>query len=121
MPPEHRKRALVPHNPEATGARLFAGEMKILAGVVAEKLNRAQGPVKVLVPMRGFSHWNAEGKTFYDPEADRLFLQALREKLHPSIPYREVDAHVNDERFAQAVIEEFMKSISKSEKRSIQF
>jgi uncharacterized protein (UPF0261 family) len=116
MPPEHRKRALVPHNPEATGARLFADEMKTLAGVIAEKLNKAKGPVKVLVPMRGFSHWNAEGKIFHNPDADRGFLKVLREKLHPSVLYREIDAHINDDRFAQAVMEEFMKSLSESGK-----
>ena len=112
MPPEHRKRTLVLHNPQATGARLTAEEMKILAGVIAEKLNKARGPVKLLVPMRGFSHWNAEGKTFYDPEADRLFLKVLREQLNPSITYREIDSHINDDRFAAAVVEEFQKSVS---------
>ncbi len=86
--------------------------MKKLAGVIAEKLNKSKGPVRVLVPMRGLSHWNAEGKTFYDPEADQGFLKVLRELLHPSISYREIDAHVNDDRFADAVIEEFRKCAS---------
>ncbi len=112
MPPEHKKRTLVLHNPQATGARLTADEMKKLAGVIAEKLNKSKGPVRVLVPMRGFSHWNAEGKAFYDPEADQGFLRVLREQLHPSIAYREIDAHINDDRFAEAVIEEFRKCAS---------
>lgn len=111
MPPEHRKRTLVLHNPQATGARVTAEEMKILAGVIAEKLNKAKGPVKILVPNRGFSRWNEKGKTFYDPDADRGCLKVLREKLHPSIMYREIDAHINDDRFADAVVEEFRKSV----------
>ena len=116
MPPEHRKRPLVSHNPQATGARLSTDEMRILAGVIAQKLNNAKGPVKLVVPTRGFSRWNAEGKTFYDPEGDRLFLKKLKEKLHPSIMYQEIDAHINDGCFAEAVIEEFRKSASERKK-----
>ncbi len=112
MTPEQKKRILVLHNPQGTGARVTADEMRVLAGVIAEKLNRSKGPVKVLVPMRGFSLWNEEGKAFYDPEADRGFLRVLREKLGSSILYREIDAHINDEAFARAVIEEFKKSAS---------
>lgn len=118
MSPEQRKRILVLHNPQGTGARITAEEMKVLARVIAEKLNRSKGPVKVLVPMRGFSHWNEEGKTFYDPDADRGFLEVLSEKLAPSILYREIDAHIDDEAFALAVMEEFRMSASEWKKES---
>jgi uncharacterized protein (UPF0261 family) len=51
------------------------------------------------------------GKDFYDPNADRVFMDTLKAKLNPSIIVQEVDAHINDIKFAEIVVEEFMKCI----------
>jgi uncharacterized protein (UPF0261 family) len=84
--------------------------MRLVAKVMAEKLNRANGPVKVLIPTRGFSSWDKEGKSFYDPEADKIFIDSLKQSLHPSIMVSEIDAHINDEQFAEAIVETFCRS-----------
>ena len=47
-------------------------------------------------PTRGFSLADAEGGDLWDPEADRAFLDSLRDALRPDIPYETVDAHVDD-------------------------
>ena len=36
------------------------------AKFIARKVNRAIGPVRILVPLKGYSEPNAEGKPFYD-------------------------------------------------------
>jgi uncharacterized protein (UPF0261 family) len=84
--------------------------MRLVAKVIAEKLNRANGPVKVLIPTRGFSSWDREGKSFYDPDTDKIFIDSLKRNLHPSIMISEIDAHINDEQFAEVIVEEFCKS-----------
>jgi uncharacterized protein (UPF0261 family) len=68
--------------------------------VMAEKLNRSQGPVTVAVPLKGFSDRNRAGDLFYDPGADGAFLLALKKKLLPEHRVVEIDAHLNDEVFA---------------------
>ena len=45
--------------------------MKIVAGAIAEKLNQARGPVKVLIPLGGWSSIDRRGTDFYDAELDR--------------------------------------------------
>jgi hypothetical protein len=40
--------------------------------------------------------------------ADRAFLAALREALRPDIPYESVDAHVDDDAFADVVAERYL-------------
>jgi uncharacterized protein (UPF0261 family) len=90
--------------------RLIDDEMRSLAGVIAEKLNHAKGPVKVLIPLRGFSSWDQQGKDFYNLEVDKIFIDSLKDRLHPSIMVSEIDAHINDDRFVDVVVEEFMKS-----------
>ncbi len=111
VPQKYKNRNLIFHNPQATAMRLNSDELRLAAEVIAEKLNRAMGPVRVLIPTRGFSSWDQEGKGFYDPDADRIFVKTLKDKLQPSIEVSEINAHINDDRFADAVMEEFMNQI----------
>lgn len=108
--PKFKDRRMVFHNPQATAVRLNDNETRLLAETVATKLNSAKGPVKVFIPIRGFSSWDQEGKGFFDPQVDRIFIESLKEKLTPSVMVSEIDAHINDDRFADALVEEFMKS-----------
>lgn len=112
VPPEYKNRKLIFHNPQATTLRLNSDELIKVAEVMTEKLNRAAGTVKVLIPTRGFSSWDQPGGGFYDPEADRIFVDVLKSRLRSSIMVSEIDAHINDERFAKVIVEEFHKSAS---------
>ena len=85
--------------------RLSPEELKQVAVVFAEKLNRARGPVKVLIPLKGWSSVDTPGNPTYDPEEDRLFTEILRENLKPDIPVVDIDANMEDAAFAAAVFE----------------
>ena len=76
--------------------------------MVAERLNEARGPVRVVVPTGGFSLADAEGGDLWDPEADRAFVDALRDALRPDIPFEQVDAHVDDADFAELVADRYL-------------
>jgi uncharacterized protein (UPF0261 family) len=78
---------------------------------VGKKLNRAVGPVKVLIPTRGFSSLDCQGNIFYDPIADRAFIDSLKSSVKQTIEVTEVDAHINDDAFADVVANEFMDII----------
>jgi uncharacterized protein (UPF0261 family) len=108
LPERYRSRKSYFHNPVATLVRLDAGEETALGRIVAERLNEARGPVRVVAPTRGFSLADAEGGDLWDPEADRAFLQSLQDALRPDIPYEAVDAHVDDPAFADVVAERYL-------------
>jgi uncharacterized protein (UPF0261 family) len=108
LPERYRSRKSYFHNPVATLVRLTAAEETALGKLVAERLNEARGPVRVVAPTRGFSLADAEGGDLWDPDADRAFLDALRDALRPDIPYETVDAHVDDEAFADVVAERYL-------------
>ena len=74
--------------------------MRLVGEVMADKLNMSRGPAAVAVPLRGFSDRNRPGDLFFDPEADREFVLTLRKRLDPRVRLVEIDAHINDERFA---------------------
>ncbi len=86
---------------------LSAEELKDIAGVYAEKLNKAVGPTKFLVPKRGWLSIEKEGSDFYYPQGIQAFVDGLKQKLKAEIEVREVDANIDDPVFAQAVVAAF--------------
>jgi uncharacterized protein (UPF0261 family) len=99
-----RERTVYRHTPEVAIVRANKDEMASIGKAMAEKLNRALGPLVVVVPNQGFSPANRRGKALYDPEADRAFVEGLRQSLKPSVRIVEVDAHINDELFAKQAV-----------------
>lgn len=96
------------HNPAFTLVRLLADEMEQVGRIMARKLNGARGPVVVVVPAGGLSIPNVPGGVFWDPEADARFWEALRADLREDIPLIALEAHINDDAFADRVAEEFL-------------
>ena len=111
LPERYRSRKTYFHNPVATLVRLNADEERILGELVAERLNEATGPVRVVAPTRGFSLADAEGGDLWDPEADGAFLDSLAAALRPDIPFEAVDAHVDDREFADIVAERYLSLV----------
>jgi uncharacterized protein (UPF0261 family) len=112
LPPEYRSRKRYYHNPVATLVRLEADEMAELGRLVAERLSGATGPVRVVVPTRGFSLADVEGGDLWDPEADAAFVEALEAALRPDIPCERVDTHVNDPELADLVAQRYLALVS---------
>jgi uncharacterized protein (UPF0261 family) len=90
---------------------LNAEELKDIAGVYAEKLNKATGPTKFLIPKRGWLSIEKEGSDFYDPQGIQAFVDSIRGKLKPGVEIREIDANIDDTVFAQAVVSAFEEVI----------
>jgi uncharacterized protein (UPF0261 family) len=82
-------------------------ELKNIAPIYAEKLNKAVGPTKFLIPMRGWMALEKGDSNLYDPQSILAFVATLKEKLKADIEVREVDANIDDPVFAQAVIAAF--------------
>lgn len=87
-----------------SGVRTSAEELTILAGTIAGKLNKARGPVRVVIPTKGWSEADGEDGPLYEPETNRVFVTELQGLLRPGIPVQLVDAHINEPAFAQAAV-----------------
>jgi uncharacterized protein (UPF0261 family) len=103
VPERFRGRRLYRHNQTVTLMRTTAEECATIGRRIAEQLNRATGPVTLVLPLRGVSAIDAEGQAFHDPDADRALFAALREHAAPPVRIVEVDAHINDAVFAEAL------------------
>jgi uncharacterized protein (UPF0261 family) len=90
---------------------LNAEELVNMASIYAEKLNKAVGPTKFLIPKRGWLSIEKEGSTFHDPQSIQAFVDRLKEKLKAGIEVREVDANIDDPIFARAIVNAFEEVI----------
>jgi uncharacterized protein (UPF0261 family) len=70
---------------------------------IARKLSAATGPTALFVPLHGVSMIDAESQPFHDPEADAALFEALR-AVGDGVELVELDMHVNDPEFAQAMV-----------------
>jgi uncharacterized protein (UPF0261 family) len=105
IPEQFKGRPTYYHNPEFTLVRLTEDEQLDATRFLVEKLNRAKGGVSVVVPLGGGSIMDIDGGAFWQPETNERCRQILREGLNPSIQYQEVPAHINDDAFADAVLD----------------
>ena len=80
-----------------------------MAGVFAEKLNQAKGPVIFMVPLNGWSSADLPGNDSHDPAEDRQFTEVLRQKIKPEVQIVVINANMEDPEFAEAVVEYALK------------
>jgi uncharacterized protein (UPF0261 family) len=99
------KRRYHVHNPSITVVRTESKEMVILVHALAKLCHQAKGPVAILVPLGGFSAFDVERGPLYDPEAPKLFGQALKRELRGKVPLHLLPLHINDPEFADAVVQ----------------
>jgi len=107
--PEYHERRKFDLDKLRTWIRLSPDELKKVAGVFADKLNQAKGPVTVMIPLNGWSAADLPGNDTHDPAEDRIFTEVLREKIKPEIQIVEVDANMEDPEFAKAVVATALK------------
>jgi len=113
VPEKFRSRKLYKHNPTVTLMRTTVEENRKLGEIIAEKLNKAKGPVVLFIPLKGVSAIDREGMPFYDPEADAALFESIKEHLKPHVGIREMDCHINDPEFAEAMAKTLLQLIKK--------
>ena len=84
-------------------------ELVAAARVYARKLNGARGPVKILIPNRGWTSLDRKGSVLHAPEEDKIFTEELRKNLKHGIEIQEVDCHLEDPEFAIELVSAFLQ------------
>lgn len=108
VPETHLSRKLYQHNPTITLMRTTPDECRQLGELIASKLNRAKGPARLVLPLRGLSNVDRPGGPFEDAEARCVLFDTLRKALDPFVPRIELDLHINDAAFGRALASELI-------------
>ena len=118
VPAPFKGRRLHVHNANVTLMRTTAEENARFGRFIAEKLNRCQGPVRLLLPEGGVSLLDAPGQPFWDPEADRALFQAIEATLQRSERRRliRLPHNINEPAFAAALVENFLDVVGPIER-----
>ncbi len=113
VPARFAGRRLHIHNANVTLMRTTPEECAEIGRVIAGKLNMATGPTALFLPLRGVSALDQPGASFYDPEADAALFDALRRHVHtPPVELVELDLHINDPSFADAVADRLIAALA---------
>lgn len=109
--PEYESRKKYEYDAVRTFLRLSHEELIMTASTIADKLNKARGPVRVVIPLGGWSSVDKKGTFFYDGEADRVFVNELKSRLRQDIEVKEIDADLETPEFAGAVVDALINII----------
>lgn len=110
--PQFASRTFYRHNATVTLMRTTPAECEEIGRRIADKLSMAVGPVVLLLPLRGVSMIDAVGQPFHDPAADAALFDSLRRHSASNVRIRELDAHINDLEFADALVDELLALLS---------
>lgn len=115
VPEKFKGRNLYKHNPTVTLMRTTVEENRKLGEIIAEKLNKAEGPTVLMLPLKGVSMIDAQGQPFYGPEEDKMLFDTLRENIDRSkVELIEMDAHINDREFALSAAKKLVELMEKN-------
>jgi len=92
--------------------RTSPDELKKIASIVAQKLNKSKGPVKFIIPTKGWSALSVSGADLHEPESDAVFAPALGRHLRTDFELIEMDTEFSSPDYAAllvASLEEMMK------------
>jgi len=101
---DHKSRRKYDLDKFRTWLRASPDELKKAAMEFKRKLNNASGPVKIVLPMKGWSSVDVPGSATYDSEEDKIFVNELKNGLKKDIDIIEVDANMEEPGFAEAVV-----------------
>jgi len=89
--------------------RTTADELRQAADVIASRLNRAKGEWSFVIPRKGWSSLDKEGRPMHDPIADAAFVARLKQELVDPKRVKEVDLHLYTPEFARVAVDEFLR------------
>lgn len=113
LPAPFKERPHAMHGPDIMLVRSSAEEMQMVGQSIAEKLNGTDAPMALVIPQAGFSDASREGSPMHDASADQAFVNAVHKHAKPGANIFEFNAHINDDQFAERVIEAFQNLIER--------
>jgi uncharacterized protein (UPF0261 family) len=117
VPERYQNREFFRYNAQNLLLRTNAEEFAKIGDTMGERLKAARGPVRVLIPLEGFSEHSKrraqdlagnDRGAWKRPEEYQVFTQALRTHLDGG-SIKELPLHINDAAFGDACVDAFVE------------
>jgi uncharacterized protein (UPF0261 family) len=93
------------HNRLIASVCIGPSTRRAVARQMGRRLAEATGPTALLLPRQGIEGWDREGSPLHDAEGLAALLDELPRALPASTRLVALDAHINDDAFAQAALD----------------
>lgn len=91
------------HNAALTAVRTGMAELRPLADHLAAMMAEAHGPVRMFVPLLGFSNHDSPDGHLLDLSVPGPFADYLKSVMPAHVPVEAIEAHFNDVAFSDAI------------------
>ena len=112
IPERYSDRPFHEHNRLIKSSALNNEERRETARELGRRLSASEAPVHVVLTNRGLEEWDKPGQPAHDPEGLEAFLDEMRASIGPPTLMTEIDAHINDQAFADTVLRIFDEWVS---------
>jgi uncharacterized protein (UPF0261 family) len=109
VPVGFQNRQLYSWAPDVTLMRTNIAENAVLGSELASKINPSAAPVTVVLPEKGISQLDSRGGHFYDPQANKVLFDSIRNHSAGNIRVIGCDMHINDATFAEVLVAELLR------------
>lgn len=92
------------HNRLITSVVLNNAERREVADAVSRQLTKATADTAFLLPLSGCGEWDREGAPLHDAEGYAVFCDQIRQHCPDNVELYEIDAHINDDAFADRAL-----------------
>ena len=106
-------RPVIHHSAIFSNTRATSEELAKFAKEQAKRVNNAKGPIEWFIPIKGFCSYTVKGEKFYDPQADKVYVDTLKKELRKDIPVHVLDKDINDPEFATKAAERLIEIMKK--------
>ena len=107
IPERYADRPFHAHNRLIKSSALNEEERRETAREIGARLAKSTAPAHVLLPLQGIEEWDKPGEPAHDPAGLAAFVDEMRRAIAAPTALEEVDAHINDQAFADAALAVF--------------
>lgn len=112
VPEKFSGRNLYKHNPTVTLMRTTEPENAKIGKVLAEKWNKAETNMDVMLPCEGVSMIDAEGQPFDGPKEREILFETIKSGItNPLVRITSCNFNINDKEFAETAAEKLINLI----------
>jgi len=111
LPEKWKGRKEIRHSPLITTVRAGKKEMLEAAREVVKRLQFTKDEAVFMLPKGACSIYSQKGTVFYDPEADRVFTEYIKDNLPGNFRIIEVDSDLTDKPFVEEGVKQMARLI----------